>query len=299
MSAQAVNIPSHASAVFLVLAGFFLWSCGDVAIRAMQALPMAVVVCFYAGSAVAVMSILSPWLGGFPETFRRPKLGLRMLRGGVLTGCNILAVIAFIKLDMATAYALIFLCPFMAKLAAFILLGEKPDIRAIALSLLAFAGVLIILRPGMVPLELGSLAALGLTVFFAFGYVMGRYIGEENQTQLSMILFQYSFVTIASLPFALPHLGSFDFGLREGALFALCGTTAVVGTICISTAFARAPASVVAPLHYSQMIWGILFGLAFFGEFPDGFTLLGACIIIGAGLALIALNSRKRNTAIL
>lgn len=294
MNIQPLPTPNYTRAMLLALGGLFLWSCGDACIRALQALPLPVLVCFCAGSAVIIMTALSGFLGGFAETFRRPKLKLRFLRGAVLMGSNITAIVAFTNLPMPTAYALIFLAPFMAKIASFALIGEKPDRKAVLFSLLAFAGVLVVLRPGVMPLEIGALAALACTVFFSVGYVMGRFIGEENQTPLSMILFQYSFVILASLPFAWPHLGTFDFGLREALLLTLAGCTAVVGTICVSTAFARAPASVVAPLHYSQMLWGILFGLLFFGEFPDGFTLLGASIIIGAGLLLVRYSRKDK-----
>lgn len=297
MTAQAINPASHLSAILLALAGFFLWSCGDAAIRGLQALPLPVVMFSYAGAAVVWMTILSPLLGGFRETFRRPKLKLRMLRGAILVGSNVMAVTAFTHLDMATAYALIFLSPFMAKLMAFLLLGERPSRASILLSVMAFAGVLIILRPGEIPLNIGSIAALILTVFFSLGYILGRFIGQENQTFLSLILFQYSLITLGSLPFAAPHFASLDLGWHEALLIGMAGFTAVVGTICASTAFIRAPASVVAPLHYSQMIWGVLFGLAFFGEFPDGFTLAGASVIILAGLTLITITSHRKKPA--
>lgn len=301
MNSQSAHSPSdshntnHLTAVLLALSGFFIWSCGDAAIRSLHALPLPVVVFSYAASAVVVMSVFSGFLGGFAETFRRPKLKLRILRGVVLMGSNTLAVVAFTHLDMATAYALIFLSPFMAKIMSFLLLGEKPSLLSLGLSVVAFIGVLIILRPGEVPLNIGSAAALGLTVFFALGYTLGRFIGVENQTPLSMILFQYCFVSLASLPFAAPHFAEAAgmISLREGLVIAFSGFTAVFGTICASTGFARAPASVVAPLHYSQMLWGILFGLILFGEWPDGFTLLGGSVIIGAGLILITTTARK------
>jgi drug/metabolite transporter (DMT)-like permease len=294
MTTKAPPIPNYAPAMLLALAGFFLWSCGDAAIRSLQNWPVELTIFSYAGSAVVWMTLLSKPLGGFAEVFKRPRLKLRMFRGAVLVGSNVMAVIAFTHLDMATAYALIFLSPFMAKMVSWLLTGEKPSGISLLLSGLAFAGVLIILRPGMIPLSLGSGAALVLTLFFSLGYSLGRYIGGENQTPLSLILFQYSFLTIGSLPLAAPHFGDVAFGLPQMAAVALAGFTAVAGTVCASTAFVRAPASVVAPLHYSQMLWGILFGLLFFGEFPDGITLLGASIIIGAGLLLVRFSRKGR-----
>jgi drug/metabolite transporter (DMT)-like permease len=251
-----------------------------------------VIIFGYAGAALLVMNLLSRPLGGLVETLRRPKLFLRIVRGLVLVGSNIMAVIAFTNLDMATAYALIFLSPFMAKLVGYVLLGEKPSRLSLLLSGLAFVGVLVIVRPGFVPLNIGSAAALGLTLFFALGYMLGRRIGEENQTALSMILFQYAFLTLGAFPFALPHLLNLTLEPAQIALFIFAGCMTVFGTICASTAFTRAPASVVAPLHYSQMLWGVVFGAMFFSEFPDKFTIMGAGIIIAAGVALIWFSRR-------
>lgn len=292
MNTQALPTPNYAQAMLLALAGFFLWSCGDTSIRSLSHWPLPVIMFGYGSMALIWLTILSRPLGGFTETLRRPRLKLRVFRGAVLVGSNTMAVIAFTHLDMASAYALIFLSPFMAKLVGWALMGEKPRPISLILSALAFIGVLIILRPGVIPLNIGSAAALALTVFFSVGYTMGRYIGAENQTPLSLILFQYTFLTLGSAAFAIPHFATFTPHWHELAAIALAGFTAVAGTVCASTAFVRAPAGVVAPLHYSQMLWGVLFGALFFGEFPDHYTILGATIIIGAGLALLTLQKK-------
>lgn len=281
--------------VLMALAGFFLWSAGDTAIRSMNHLPLSVVSFGYSFAAVVFMLVFSSRLGGVRETFARPKLFLRMARGLLLTFSNFCAVVAFSNLELATGYALVFLSPFMVKLLSVVLLGEKISLRSWLLSALGFAGVLIVLRPGYIPLNIGAIAALSLTVFFSLGHVLSPVIGEENQTRLSMSLFQYLFLALASAPFAFHDAGGSGLDLFSIALLIMCGMTAIGGAIFVATAFARAPARLIAPLHYSQMLWGILFGALFFGEIPDGITLLGAGVIAGSGLLLMKFS--RKDTA--
>lgn len=297
MQAELHHPPSGSlsRSALMALAGFFCWSTGDAAIRALNHLPLSVVSFGYSLAAVALLMIFSSRLGGIRETFRRPKLPLRMGRGLLLACSNFCAVVAFSNLDLATGYAIVFLSPFMVKLLSVVLLGERISPRSWLLSALGFAGVLIVLRPGQIPLNTGVLAALALIVFFSLGHILSPLIGEKNQTRLSMSLFQYLFLALAAAPFAFRDFAGAGIDGFSAALLLVCGATSIGGAIFVTTAFARAPARVIAPLHYSQMIWGVLFGMLLFGEYPDGFTLLGAGVIAGSGLLLMKFP-RKETT---
>jgi drug/metabolite transporter (DMT)-like permease len=77
---------------------------------------------------------------------------------------------------------------------------------------------------------------------------------------------------------------------------------ASLASLCIILAYKNGEASVVAPMHYSQMIWAIIYGYFFFAELPDQFTLIGACIIISSGLYVVFRESRvtvSENTPVL
>lgn len=287
-----VNYPLFRSAV-MALAGFLCWSIGDAAIRSMNHLPLGLVSFSYSFVAVVCMLVFSSHLGGLKETFTRPKLPLRIGRGVLLTCSNFCAVVAFSNLEMTTAYAIVFLAPFMVKMWSVVLLGEKISLRSWLLSALGFTGVLIVLRPGYIPLNIGTVAALALTIFFSFGHILSPLIGEKNQTRLSMSLFQYLFLALASAPFAFYDLEKSDLDAFSAGLLALCGVTAIGGAVFVSTAFARAPARVIAPLHYSQMLWGILFGILLFSEYPDSMTLLGTGLIVVSGLLLIKFSRKE------
>jgi len=274
-----MNSTKHNLTLYMALAalGFLLWS-----LAAYQ--PAQIAFLSTSVSALAVL-ILSPWLGGLKQTFTMPKLKLRLLRALVIACSGFLSFIAFMNMDLATAYAIIFIAPLIAKILSVVLLGEQIRLRSWLISALGLMGVLIVLRPGMIPLSIGSMAALALAVFFALGYVMGRKIGAENQTMLSLSLFQYGFMALGT---AVPALQNFEpMTMPEYATIILSGLAAVTGSITVGTAFNKAPSASIAPIHYTQMMWGVLFGALLFGEFPDIWTIIGGAVVMVAGLLLI------------
>lgn len=272
-------------AMLLAFAGFSSWAISDALVRLLKEYPIKDIAFITSFTVVVLLLILSPWLGGLKTTLTQPKLKLRLFRGLLLSISNFLSFTAFTHLPLATVYAIIFIIPLAAKILSVILTGEKINPRAWAISALGFAGVLIVMRPGIMPLDIGVLAALGLVVFFATGHVLARFIGRENQTLLSMTLFQYIFVSIFMAPLAIPEIATLP---PEAILTAMSiAVFAIGGSICVSNAFASAPTAYVSPVHYTQMLWGIGLGAVLFGEYPDFWTLAGAVVIIGSGLMLL------------
>lgn len=277
---------SLAVCMLMAFAGFSVWAWGDAAIRYLNQYPVTLVAFVGDASTVAFFCLLAPLLGGFKDTFRKPKLKLRILRGFILAFSNVLSFIVFAKLDLATAYALIFVTPFLAKVLSALLLKEKISLKSWLISLTGFAGVLIVLRPGFIEIGVGAAAALGLCVFFALGYVMCRYIGEEHQTDLSLGFFQYAFVAIALAFPAAQAWRAASPDLLSIALMIGIGATGAAGSVLVARAF-MAPTAFIAPIHYTQILWGVGLGALLFGEYPDVWTLAGGAVIITSGLALI------------
>lgn len=271
--------------MLLAFAGFSAWAMSDALVRLLRDYPVKDIAFITSFTVVTLLLILSPWLGGLKPTLTQPKLKLRIFRGFLLGISNLLSFTAFTHLPLATVYAIIFIIPLLAKILSVFWTGEKINARAWAISALGFAGVLIVMRPGIMPLNIGVLAALGLVAFFASGHVLARVIGRENQTLLSMTLFQYCFVILFMAPFAIPAIFALPLGATLTAMS--IAVFAIAGSICVSNAFASAPTAYVSPIHYTQMLWGIGLGAALFGEYPDNWTLIGAGIIISSGLLLL------------
>tara|TARA_B100000686_G_scaffold324321_2_gene379879 strand:+ start:2449 stop:3366 length:918 start_codon:yes stop_codon:yes gene_type:complete len=275
--------------ISLAAFGFMAWTVGDAAVRFLNFYSIYVVAFISTLTTVIILTVLSPRLGGFSKTFKMPKLKLRIGRGVIISIAGFLAYPTFQHLEMTKAYAIIFLAPILSKIFSVVFNSEKISLTSWIISILGFIGVLIVLRPGAIPLDIGSISALGLAIFFALGYVMGRTIGPENQTFLSLAFFQYFIIASLTAYPAISEMSQegFHMPLIDLTLIVVIGITAVAGGLCVSYGFANAPSAKIAPLHYTQILWGTLWGAVMFDEYPDMLTLVGAAVIIVSGLAII------------
>ena len=188
---------------------------------------------------------------------------------------------------MTTAYAIFFIAPILAKIISSLFIKESIKPMSWVLSLIGFAGVLIVLQPSNVPFSLGSLSALGLAIFFSIGHTLARYIDDKNQTYLSLALFQYIIIAAFSAYPAYLSAQNLDTHIIPSfdlvRLFAV-GVFTASGALLVSRGFSMAPVAYIAPIHYTQIIMGTLWGYMFFAEIPSQTTLFGACLVIFAGL---------------
>lgn len=226
---------------------------------------------------------------------RHPFLtAMRALTITISAACIVTAVTL---MPLADAYSLLFTGPLIVTALAGPVLGERVGWHRWAAVLVGFVGVLVILRPGITEIGLGHVLALGAAITFAASSLILRYIGNiESISALLMVLLITT--EIVALPFAL-----FDWQplhLRAVVLMCISGTLAGCANIFTVMAFRLAPAGVVAPFMYSQMIWGLILGLLLFGDWPDEYTMIGAAVIIGSGLFLLyheTLQRRRRHSS--
>jgi len=226
------------------------------------------------------------WREALKITYKR-HIHTRALSG--LCG-SICAIYAFTHLELAEAYALIFLVPAFTTIVSIFALGEEVGWRRWSATILGFIGVLVVIRPGFEEVKPAHLAGLGVALFGAISITTLRSIsGREKRTSILAYVFLYSlvFYTVAMLPnFKMPSLQSFP-------LLAGAGILSGLGHIFMLRATSLLPASKIAPTQYSQIIWAVLFGYVFFNEFPDLPTFAGLSIIAFSGL-LIFMREKER-----
>lgn len=234
--------------------------------------------------ALAGMLSIAGKLGGLRETFRTKQPRVHFIRSLFMAINMTLAVYAFGHLPMVDAYTLIFLSPFVVALFSFLIFGEPLSIARVIAIIVGFAGVLIVLQPGLSVITWGHAAALGVAFFYSFVFLLAKKLGLE-ETKLSLSLFPYlalfglSLIMTKAMP-TIPTLPDF-------CLFLLIGILSIVAMTAMSLAFATTPGALLGPLHYTQLLWGVLLGFFVFGDVPGGFTILGAAVIIAAGLYLL------------
>ncbi len=160
---------------------------------------------------------------------------------------------------------------------------------------IGFIGVLVVLRPGLIPLEPASLAAVVAAFFYTIYIICTRKLGND-EPMINMVLFPI----ISDMLFLIPvilFMGNWQPpALEHLPLFALAGLFYLGGMYWSSLGYASGDSSLVAPIQYSQILWGIILGLIFFDEIPDRWTLAGAAIIVSSGLYIIY-REHKRGSA--
>lgn len=220
-----------------------------------------------------------------PGALLRVRWPLHLVRG--VLGIVMMAsfVYALKRLPLSTAYSIFFVAPLLITALSVPILGERVGPRrwtAIAVGLL---GVLVVLRPtGEGVLTLAGLAVLVAAFGYAVSAILVRVLARTDSTQATTFWLLALMALGAGLlawPGWVPLRG------EHAAIIAGIGIAGALGQYTITEAFRSGEASLVAPLEYSALVWGVLLDLSLWGVLPDGLTWLGAAIIVGSGLYLI------------
>jgi drug/metabolite transporter (DMT)-like permease len=212
--------------------------------------------------------------------FTSAHIKLHMLRGLATTFSSYMFFLGIIYLPLADATALIQLGPVMVTLGAVFVLGETIGRRRIVAIAVAFLGAMLIIRPGSSVMSLASafpmLGAVGFTVYA----LATRFVRSDGPW--TALFLQGVFGTMFSsllVPFFWQPIALAD----APAVAALVGF-GILGHLLMIRAFAAAPAGDIAPYGYAGLLFAVIFGLFLFHETPDGFTLIGAIVIVTAGI---------------
>ncbi len=196
---------------------------------------------------------------------------------------------AFSVLPLAQCYAIFFAMPILITLLAIPILGEKIGIHRGVAIVVGLLGVLIVLRPGDAQLGFGHLAALTGALLGSMTSVIVRKIGHDERPVVLMLypMVANFLVMAVALPFVYVPMPIEHIGLL--GCMALLG---LGGGLLIISAYRRAPAIIVAPMQYSQILWALIFGLLIFGEEVDLWTAVGTGVIILAGIYIVLREDR-------
>jgi drug/metabolite transporter (DMT)-like permease len=158
-----------------------------------------------------------------------------------------------------------------------------------------FGGVLIILRPGLIPLELASLTALVSALFFSLVNITARYMRDTRHTLLSWAFYPHLVIISILLLFFRDELQWLR--LQDLGYLAFMGGVSAFGAICVARAFAHVRTATAASFQYVQMLWGALLGYFIFGDSLDLWTAIGALVIIGSAFWLTQVETKLPNRA--
>jgi len=274
------------------VSGFALLSVGDAVIKTMAGDWPAFAVAALRFSIGALGLSVLLWRREGSRAFVPANPWLQIARGACLAFASAAFFSAIYIMPLAEAMAIAFLAPILTQILAGVFLKENVPGKIYAVSLIALAGVAIILRPNLALLGWAAFLPLVSAFFFSLLMVLNRASAGQGSA-LSMQVFVAAvcapiLIVLAGLA-KISGLAALDFGWPSLDVVARCAFVAVTASTAHYLAYLgtqQAGAAEVAPAIYVQMLVAVFMGALVFGDMPDGWTLLGAGLIISAGLYL-------------
>jgi drug/metabolite transporter (DMT)-like permease len=223
--------------------------------------------------------------------FRTRRIGAQFASSASMLLSTLLFFSAAKSVGVAEAISVSFVGPVLVVLLAWPMLGERITVLGFAAVILGFAGVLVVIRPGSSVFQWASLLLIGSAAAYALYQVVIRRLGTTDHPATTIF---YSVLLGAVLMSGLlPFVWRTPDNARDWLLLCSLGALGGLGHYCVAKALTYAPASLIAPLNYTQMIGSVIVGYLMFAEVPDRYTWLGTVLIIAAGL-LAGWQSRRR-----
>ena len=295
---------SDRAGLLFALAGFCTLSIGDAIIKGMADAwpPTAMATTRYVLAAIGLSAMLAA-REGWGAVFALPRARMQWLRGLSVAVASIAMFTAVWLMPLAEATTITFMQPMITAVLAGLFLSERLRPSAIVATLVAFAGVIVVLRPNFA--EIGLAALLPLVCAFGMAVLM---IANRALAGVAGPLAMQVYISLTASVFliaatTLGHLSGVErFAMHwpELSVFLRCAFVAFSASVAhwlIYMGTLRAGAATVAPMTYGQLLAAVALGWVFFGEVPDALAALGAAIIVGAGLWLWYLGRARPSAA--
>ena len=244
----------------------------------------------YLGATVLVLSFINPWTT--ERMFATTRPFIQTIRACLLFGSTAFNFFALRKLQLTEVMAIFFSAPLLISLLAGPILGEWVGARRLAAICVGFVGVLVVLRPGAGAIDPSAGFAMAALFCYAFYAMLTRLLASSDPSRTTTL-----FSAMSGVVFLTPFVPFFWVWPQEWLVWLLlcvCGLFGGFGHWLLIIAHSRAPAAVLAPFVYTQIIWATGFGYFVFGDIPGPFTLVGALIVVASGLYLFARDRVRR-----
>lgn len=282
--------PTHSyRGVLLFMLGVFLFACMDSTTKYLVArydVPLVVAIRYIVNSLLMVV-LLTPSHG--KKLVQTNRTGLVTLRGLCLATASLFVALAFSRMPIAEATGILFLSPLLVVLVAGRMLGERVGALSWIAAIAGFGGILLIAHPGSGMDLLGTIFALCAVVMTASYQLLSRILASTEQT--IPMLFYTALIGALGFGLFLPwSWGGPAPTPLQVLLFIGTGVMGGLGHFFFTAAHRDAPASLLAPIMYTQLVWASLFGWLVFDHIPEPMSIAGICVVAASG-GLVALKS--------
>ncbi len=270
-------------AVLLIVAGLATASLSGAFLKLMAAELNVAVMTFgrYTGYLVVLLPI-AVWRYG-RLVIAPPEAPTQFMRASLILGATLSFVFSVRYLPLANTVAILYIYPFLVALLSPWLLGERANQATWLGVVFGFVGILIVMRPYLGLVNIGTIAALATGLFYAFHIIVTRKLANAAPALVSN-----TYMAIVALvlitPFAWAWWQPVSIG-QAGILFVM-GAINAVSHLLIISAFARASAPALAPFTYTEIVAAVIWGVLFFADIPDAITFVGMAVIIASGVAV-------------
>lgn len=243
---------------------------------------------------VLVLALIRP--RSIRKLLRTQRPYAQLLRGIVMFSATFTFFSALHYLPQAEATSINFLAPLIMLACAPWILGEPPRLSRWIAALTGFIGVLIVIRPGSGLDLIGVAFGLCTALLFAIQYICTRWVAVDNpMTTLVWSGGVGATCMTLALPFILPAAWPVlrEFGVLEWLVMLSTGLWGSLGHVLQIQAYRLAPASLLAPFIYLQIVAAAVLGWLVWGDFPDALTWVGIAVICGSGIAIGAVEWRR------
>ena len=231
--------------------------------------------------AAFVISMSSRRTGGIKRVSKTKSPILQIFRSLILVAEMCITILAFTLLGLAETHAIFASYPLIIAMLSGPILGEYVGWRRWLAICVGFMGILIILNPGNGIFSPYALVPLAGAILFALYGLLTRYVGQYDNSSTS---FFWTGV-VGSIAMTVVGLNFWDpVSKSDWSIMLLLSASGVVGHYLLIKCYEVAEASAVQPFAYLQLIWASMIGIIIFGEQITTNVLIGACIIVGAGL---------------
>lgn len=238
----------------------------------------------YVLQTLVMMAIFLPRMGA--RLVRTSSPAVQLLRSLMLVFSSVVFVVALNHMQIAEVASIVFLAPIIVALAGGPLLGERVSARTWLALAGGFTGVLLIIRPGGSAFTWWALLPLGCAFFFAGYQILTRKLAGHDDPITT--LFFPGLIAVVAIPPVFPGaISSLPAVPLHGVMLAGIGVLGAVGHFLLIRAHGLAPATLLAPFGYTQLLVVLSLGWVVFGQLPDGIALTGIALIAGSGLGLI------------
>ncbi len=279
-----MSLTNNLKGMLYISIGFFVWSIVDTIQKILTDDFHPIQIVWFRCIGLFIVMLLYKFFNKNSLIKTENKL-LHFIRGILIVLSSLCFVTSISFVPLADAISATFVAPFFVTIIGFFFLKEKVGIKRFLAILFGFFGTIIIIRPGLGIIHPAILFAVIAALLFAIRQVISRYLSLKDNVSTILFYTSFSASLVTTLPLALFWKNPTTYS--SVILLFVLSILASIAEYFLIKALEKTESIILAPIHYTLILWGTMWGYFVFGDFPDFITFIGTTIIVLAGIYTI------------